>query len=129
MTDTRNNSAEDKPRGVAAYLDQTVWWKSLNGWILVADMSPEHRRNAAAWLLRQSFRWEDRAAWEEFRIFGNAPDCVVDEWLAEVSDRQEDPQRWARESKLYRALTEHMKPDGRIPDELMVRMGIDRNGG
>lgn len=45
--------AERRPRGAGEILAQGVWWRQRSGqWKLIAEMSPGHRYNAAAMLLR-----------------------------------------------------------------------------
>lgn len=97
---------------VTAMLGQGEWWRQRSGqWIRVADMSPGHRYNTAAMVLRDAKKYATAIAAEMITYAaghdgGDVAHSVLERMAAEAGyDAICDPQKPIRESVLYRALT------------------------
>lgn len=95
-----------------AMLGQGEWWRKQSGeWIRVADMSPGHRYNTAAMVLRGAKRYATAIAAEMITYAaghdgGDVAHSVLERMAAEaIYNATRDPQKPIRESVLYRALT------------------------
>lgn len=111
---------DGKPISVTARFDQGEWWLQKSGaWIRIADMSPGHRYNTAAMLMRaadvHAFKYAFEFAGVVDRHDGGemAHDALED--LADEINKQtiNDPEGWLRETTLYKALTAGLTIHGR----------------
>lgn len=101
-----------KPITVTARFDQGEWWLQKSGaWIRIADMSPGHRYNTAAMLMRaanvHAFKYAFEFAGVVDRHDGGEMAHDALERLADQINEQtvNDPEGWLRETALYKALT------------------------
>lgn len=109
---SRPVAPQDAPRTLADMLDQDVWWRQKSGtWIKVADMSPGHRYNTAAMILRAAGAYAFRYV---MQFAGEVGAHDGGEMAHESLERELDmlhekavnnPQGWMRETRLYKALT------------------------
>jgi hypothetical protein len=93
-------------------VDQGEWWQQKNGsWIRVDQMSPGHRYNSAAMILRGAetigFRYSLRALMEAEEHDGGD---MAHEVLARIADElvhkiTKFPREWMMGTPIYRALT------------------------
>lgn len=100
------------PGNLADMIGQGVWWRQKSGaWIKIADMSPGHRYNTAAMVLRAAnaygLRYVMRFAGE---VGGHDGGEMAHEGLERELDLLHekvvnDPRGWMRETALYKALT------------------------
>lgn len=101
-----------KPVSVTARFDQGEWWRKKTGdWVRIADMSPGHRYNTAAMLMRSA----EVHGFHYVMGFAGTVDAhdggdMAHESLERMLDdliRQtdKDPRGWLRETSLYKALT------------------------
>jgi len=105
-------SADGKPLSVTARFDQGTWWRRLSGeWVRVAEMSPGHRYNTAAMLMRGAPTHAFRYAWgfasmvadhDGGEMAHDSLERALDELNAKTIG---DPRGWLRETVLYKALT------------------------
>jgi hypothetical protein len=101
-------SKDSKPLSVTARFGQGEWWQRKTGeWTRIADMSPGHRYNTAAMLMRNAARHAFAYAWgmsieADAHDGGDMAQDALDR-LAE--DAITDPQGWLRGTTLYKALT------------------------
>lgn len=103
---------DGKPRWVTRFFEQGEWWQQRSGeWIRTADMSPSHRYNSAAMLMRAARHHAHRyvlalgievALHDGGDMAHQAMARIVDE-VEEIVDR--NPKTWLRGTTLYRALT------------------------
>lgn len=93
------------------YNQGKVWLPAAGQWIRIKDMTPRHRLNSARMLMRQAETRAMQLGFAELCIMRGAPDVVVDDWLREDGERLNDPQKWMRETKLYRALIKGLQVD------------------
>lgn len=105
-------SPEGKPMSVTARFGQGDWWRRLSGeWVRIGDMTPQHRYNTAAILMRGARIHAFRFAWEFAGEVGrhNGGEMAHDSLERELDHLNEqafkDPQGWLRETTLYKALT------------------------
>lgn len=112
-------SADFKPVSITARFSQGTWWRRVTGeWVKIADMSPGHRYNTAAMLMRGAPQHAFRYAW----VFGSevaahdGGDMAHDalERMLDEIHRQaaEDSRGWLRGTTLYKALTEGLTVHG-----------------
>jgi hypothetical protein len=101
-----------KPLWITRPFEQGEWWQQRSGeWTRVADMSPGHRYNSAAMLMRgapsHAGRYVDSFAAEVMNHDdGEMAHDALEQMLDEVMDSAfGDPQGWLRGTALYRALT------------------------
>jgi hypothetical protein len=100
------------PGNLAVMFDQGVWWRQKSGaWIKIADMSPGHRYNTAAMVLRAArpygFAYE---MWFAGEVGAHEGGDMAHESLERELDLLHervvnDPQGWMRETAMYKALT------------------------
>jgi hypothetical protein len=105
------------PRSWCACLAQGEWWKSADGWVRIANMTPAHRANAARRTLVKVEHILLQVEWEEMRILTDAPDEVWDSFENEWERRSADPRAWLRSTALYQALTVGTRFDGAVDDD------------
>jgi hypothetical protein len=111
---TERASRAERLRGplTGPIVDQGEWWRQRDGsFVRIADMTPGHRYNSAAMLMRGAPVAALKYALN-FRISIPSPDDVGDMTMdslereaAEVDAATGDPATWLRETALYRALT------------------------
>lgn len=117
-------SADSKPLSITAQFTQGEWWRQQSGaWIAIADMTPGHRYNTAAMLMRAAHVHAFRFAWA---FDGTVADHDGGEMAHDALERAaeeiwqqsgDDPQGWLRGTTLYRALTAGLtvQGDGSLP--------------
>lgn len=118
-------TTERMPERLRERLDQGEWWRTKQGqWLRIADMQPGHRRNTAAMLLRNATAYELTYSLAELTFMGHAmPEDAEDAIMEAQARRMENPHRWMRETKLYRALLDGLpKFDGAVSDSLLAGM-------
>lgn len=105
----RREREEGKPYGARDQFDQGEWWLQKSGaWIRVADMSPSHRYNTAAMLMRHAeahaFNYGMMLAGEVSLHDGGE---MAHESLERMVDEhaEKDSREWLRSTALYKALT------------------------
>lgn len=113
---------KDAPRTYLTYFDQRKWWRQRDGeWFRIKDMHPQHRANAAAWLLRHAsplaaaVSWletEQLARWITPGMGEHARDAVEEAVFRADEVRTADPEAWIESTKLYRSLIKKRKSDG-----------------
>jgi len=101
-----------KPVSVGARFDQGEWWLQKSGaWIRVADMSPGHRYNTAAMLMRTARVHAFRYAWDfagqvSAHDGGDMAHAALERLLDDLNEQSAtNPRKWLRSTTLYRALT------------------------
>lgn len=123
ITPKRRHSDLPRPDGapgtLADMLDQDVWWRQKSGaWIKVADMSPGHRYNTAAMILRvagaYAFRYVMQFAAEVgMHDGGDLAHNSLERELDMLHEKAvNDPRGWMRGTKLYKALAEGLAVRG-----------------
>jgi hypothetical protein len=108
---------QDAPKSWRETLAQDTYWKTTDEWVRIADMTPAARTHAARLMLAKAERIEGIVEWEEMRLLGDAPDDVYASFEYAWDRRSADPQRWLRDTALYRALTAGPKFDGAVDDD------------
>lgn len=115
---------DGKPVAMVARFNQGEWWQRKTGeWVRIADMSPGHRYNTAALLMRaarvHAFRYVWAFAGEvDAHDGGDMAHEALERMLDEVREQSvNDPAGWLRGTTLYRALTDGLtiQGDGREP--------------
>lgn len=112
-------SADGKPLSLTARFAQGEWWRRKTGeWVRIAEMSPGHRYNTAAMLMRNAPAIAFRHAW----AFGSeAADYDGGEMAHDALERiavglteqaVNDPSGWLQSTTLYRALTAGLAVQG-----------------
>lgn len=112
-------TADGKPASITARFGQGKWWNKKDGnWIAIADMSPGHRYNSAAMLMRTVHQIALRHAFA-FGIEAAQHDGgdMAHDSLEQISDElferaNNDPRAWLRSTTLYRALTDGLTIQG-----------------
>lgn len=127
----RREREEGKPFGVCEQFSQGEWWRQKSGaWVRIADMSPGHRYNAAAMLMRSAevhgFHYVMGFAGQVgAHDGGDMAHESLERELGELTARVDnDPKGWLRGTALYKALTVGLvvKGDG---TESWQRSGFD----
>lgn len=111
---------DGKPISATARFDQGVWWrKKDDSWVRIADMTPGHRYNTAAMLMRNAAHHAFVYSMG-FSVMVAAHDGgemahdALERMDAEIR-RQSfcDPAGWLRSTALYKALTAGLTISGR----------------
>jgi hypothetical protein len=105
-------SKDGKPLSVTARFDQGEWWQRKTGeWARIAEMSPGHRYNTAAMLMRNAAGHAFAFAWgmsieAGAHDGGDMAQDALDDLAAEAHQNAiTDPRGWLRGTTLYKALT------------------------
>lgn len=108
-----------KPLWITRPFEQGEWWQQRSGeWIRTADMSPGHRYNTAAMLMRaasyHAFRY---ALTSSIEVASHDGGEMAHDSLERASDEvwdatSSDPRGWLRGTTLYRALTHGLTIQG-----------------
>lgn len=100
ITETRRHM------GAYTYLSQTAVWipRAPRDWVPIAEMDDEWRWNCAQLLVRNAAYHAGRYGWSAYMSMADAPDEVVDWELNAAAQREREPQKWMRTTKLYQAL-------------------------
>lgn len=112
-------TADGKPASITARFAQGKWWLKRDGtYAAIADMSPGHRYNSAALLMRRArviafrhaFAFAGEAAAHDG---GEMAHDSLEQIAGELTDQaMDDPQAWLRGTTLYKALTEGLTIHG-----------------
>lgn len=104
---------------VGDMLRQGKWWRRKNGsWIKVSDMSPGHRYNTAALVMRAAWRYALALAMDAIYSAVShdggdmAQDCLDRDAAEAQHYAMHEPQTPIRRSALYRALTDGLAIQG-----------------
>lgn len=110
VEDQIDQLATRKPESVTARLGQSEWWRTRDGrWLRIAEMELRHRRNAAAMLLRNAAAYEFTVS---MSLAADMSEHVEEAFMEAAARRMENPHRWMRGTRLYRALI------AGLPDEV-----------
>jgi hypothetical protein len=108
-----------KPMSIPARFDQAEWWRRKTGeWVKVAGMSPGHRYNTAAMLMREADVIATRysAGFSVMAAMHDGGEMAHEALGREASDLHEramrDPRGWLRTTVLYKALTDGLTVQG-----------------
>jgi hypothetical protein len=106
-----------KPRDTLELLAQRAWWRNASGeWLAIADMTPEHRLNAAAMLVRKAAAYQRAALMAEINFMRafSPPDDVEFDTFGQPVD-------WMQRQHLYRALVADLPTSPRKLAKLAAR--------
>lgn len=103
---------DGKPVSVIARFDQRKWWRRQDdSWVRIADMSPGHRYNTAAMLMRNAAHHAHVYSWAlSGKVAAHDGGDMAHDALERMADevtRQSisDPRGWLRGCAIYQALT------------------------
>lgn len=100
--------------GIDNLLDQVVWWVTKDGRALrIGEMTPSHRANLHALMIRNARAWKD----SQLGIFFGAPDGVFEAFEAL------SPQEWLDEKRLFTALRRLIMQDFAGEDACLIEWG------